>query len=79
MAKLARFNWWPGKVVSYKTARQNPPATGHCWLCWFGDHKVSQLDMSTVESLHTFNKRLLKNKLKGKASGCCSYFVEEQK
>lgn len=43
IAKLKGFDWWFGRVISYKQARKPRPPEGMCWLYWFGDHKLSQV------------------------------------
>ena len=65
IGKLKRFNWWFGKIISHKTANQRQPLYGNCWVYWFGDHKVSEMLIQSLESLEMFSHRFLHHKMKG--------------
>ncbi|XP_066921722.1 DNA (cytosine-5)-methyltransferase 3B-like isoform X2 [Clytia hemisphaerica] len=65
IAKLKGFDWWFGKIVSYQRARKSPPAEGSCWIYWYGDHKLSEIPLSSCEHLDQFSVRFLPKKLRG--------------
>jgi len=39
----ARQLWWPAIVINAEDCGQASIKEAHCWVFWFGDHKVSQV------------------------------------
>lgn len=63
--KLARFDWWFGKIISYKVAKQTMPGDGNCWVMWYGDRKVSEMPIKSLEPLDNFKSRFMRSKVRG--------------
>ena len=42
-ARLGRVQWWPAVVIDGAQCGAKPAKPKHLWLCWFGDHKISQV------------------------------------
>ncbi|XP_076312572.1 DNA (cytosine-5)-methyltransferase 3B-like isoform X2 [Tachypleus tridentatus] len=42
-AKLGSTRWWPAIIIWGTDCGQPPAHTGHTWVFWFGDHKISEL------------------------------------
>ena len=40
-----RQRWWPAVVITGEDCGHDTVKQAHCWVFWFGDHKVSQVSL----------------------------------
>jgi len=43
--KLGRQHWWPGIVVEGYMVLKQQAQPNTSWIFWFGDHKISQVNI----------------------------------
>lgn len=65
LGKLKGFDWWFGKVITFRKAKESPPSEGCSWVYWYGDHKKSEMLTDRLESLSLFPLRFAPRKMKG--------------
>ncbi|XP_057297529.1 uncharacterized protein LOC130628583 [Hydractinia symbiolongicarpus] len=65
LGKLKGFDWWFGKVITFRKAKESPPSEGCSWVYWYGDHKKSEMLTDRLESLSLFPLRFAPKKMKG--------------
>ena len=42
-ARLGNQRWWPAMVINAVDCGKSVSKRNHCWVFWFGDHKISEV------------------------------------
>ena len=50
-AHLGSQRWWPAVVIHGSQAGVKPASRSRSWVFWYGDHKISQVCKSSLNSL----------------------------
>nr|XP_027231607.1 DNA (cytosine-5)-methyltransferase 3A-like [Penaeus vannamei] len=47
-AKIAGYRFWPGVIISHEACGTKPPSHDKVWVFWYGDNRVSEVDIDKV-------------------------------